>query len=250
MSNTSQNITILLVHGAWHGAWCWKKVIPLMHQKGFNTIAIDLPGMGDDDTDAATITLHDYVNKITDTANTIDGKIVLVGHSSGGTVIAQAAELLGKEKVKQLIFLDAFMPADGESVFSIVGKYEMDKNGNKQTSLAESMIFSADGKTCTLDTTKVRELLYHDCSEEDVNYSKAHLGAQPLAALAMPVQLSNEQYGAIPKYYILCTQAKDFDKTEISTNVPYEKIYRLSSSHSPFFSMPEELVNVLEEIIG
>ena len=157
---------MLFIHGAWHGAWCWNKVIPLMLQKGYKVIALDLPGMGKDDADAANVTLHDYVNKVTDTASAIDGNIVLVGHSSGGTVIAQAAELLGKEKVTKLVFLDAFMPADGESVFSIVGKYETGKDGQKQTSLAESMIFSADGKTCTLDTNKVQQLLYQDCSEK------------------------------------------------------------------------------------
>jgi hypothetical protein len=69
-----------------------------------------------------------------------------------------------------------------------------------------------------------------------------------MATQITPVSVTEKAYGAIPKYYILCTEAKDFDKTMISTNVHCKKIYRLKSSHSPFFSMPDDLVKILEDI--
>jgi pimeloyl-ACP methyl ester carboxylesterase len=219
-----------------------------MKEKGFKVIAIDLPGHGDDKTPAASVTLNDYVNRVIEVANKVDGKVILLGHSSGGSVIAQAAELLTPEKVSSLIFLDAFMPLNGESVFSLLEKYPNKPDGNKGAALAESMIFSADKKTSTLNLDKVQELLYHDCSEADVAYAKSKLGAQPLAPQATPVSVTDKNYGVIPKYYILCTDAKDFDKTKIASNVPCKKIYRLKSSHSPFFSMPEQLVVILDDI--
>lgn len=55
-------------------------------------------------------------------------------------------------------------------------------------------------------------------------------------------------YGAVKKYYILCTQAKDLDKSSMVNNLNFEKVYKLPSSHSPFFSMPEKLVNILVDI--
>lgn len=240
--------TFLLVHGGWHGAWCWNKVLPLLKAKGIKAVAIDLPGQGTDHTPAADVTLDDYVNKVVAAANDIDGPVVLLGHSSGGTVVAQAAEQLTQKKVASLVFLDAFMPLNGESVFSLVEKISSQTDGNTGSVLAQSMIISPDHKTSTLNPDKVQALLYHDCMAADVAYAKEHLGPQPLAPQATPVHLSEKNYGAVPKYYILCTEAKDFDKTKISTNVPCRKIYRLPSSHSPFFSMPDKLVEVLEEI--
>lgn len=246
-SQTSNNIFIL-VHGGWHGAWCWNKVVPLLKAKGYKVIAFDLPGQGNDKTPPATVTLNEYVKKVADVANEQKGKVILVGHSSGGTVIAQAAEQLRPEKVASLIFLDAFMPLNGESVFSLVEKYSNNLESNKGAALAENMIFSPDQKTSTLNLDKVKELLYHDCSEADISFAKSKLGAQPIAALAMSVNVTDQNYGLIPKYYILCTDANDFDKTNIATNVYCEKIYRLKSSHSPFFSMPDKLADILDEI--
>lgn len=240
--------TFILVHGGWHGAWCWSKVAPLMQEKGLKVVAIDLPGHGDDKTPAATVTLNDYVNKVIETANQTDGNVILLGHSSAGTIIAQAAERLTYEKVSGLIFLDAFMPLNGESVFSLVEKYPNKPDGNKGAALAESLVFSPDHKTSTLNLDKVQELLYHDCSEADIAFAKSKLGAQPMAPQVTPVSTTDKNYGAISKYYILCTDAKDFDKTRIASNVPCKKIYRLKSSHSPFFSMPDQLVAILDDI--
>jgi len=116
--------TLILVHGAGHGSWCWKKVVPLLEAKGYKVIALDLPSRGDDTAKLASITLDDDVKSVTDAANAIDGKVILLGHSSGGVVISQAAELLGPEKIDKLIYLDAFLPQNGESVFSLGEKIE------------------------------------------------------------------------------------------------------------------------------
>jgi len=240
--------TFILVHGGWHGAWCWNRVLPLLREKGIKAMAIDLPGHGQDSTPIATVTFEDYVNKIIDATNSVQGPVILLGHSSGGTPIAQAAEWLTSGKVASLVFLDAFMPRNGETVFSIVEKYPNKPDENTGATLAESVILSPDKKSSTLDLDKVQELLYHDCSEADVAFAKANLGAQPMITQLTPVSVSEENYGAIPKFYILCTEAKDFNKTQISTSVACKKVYNLQSSHSPFFSMPDKLLQKLNDI--
>ncbi len=247
LSNSSSN-TFILVHGGWHGAWCWSKVVPQLENKGYKSIAVDLPGMGNDKTPAADVSFDDFVKKVVDVAQEQDGGVILVGHSSGGTVIAQASEQLGPGKVASLIFLDAFMPLNGDSVFSLFEKYKNSTSDETEPGMAETIIVSADQKTSSLNPDNVQRVLYHDCSEEDVIYAKAHLKAQPLAALATPVNVTDENYGAIRKYYIICTDAKDLDKTSMASQVRCEKIYRLKSSHSPFFSMPDKLADVLDEI--
>jgi pimeloyl-ACP methyl ester carboxylesterase len=250
VSNAQQK-TYILIHGAWHGAWCWKKVVPLLEAKGNRVLAFDLPSHGEDKTPASNVTLNDYVQKVVAVANAQTGPVILVGHSMAGVVIAQAAEVVGKKKVAKLIFLDAFMPRNGESVFALADKAAAhNKAANKQEtgpSLKESLILSDDKKACMLNPENVTQLFFHDCSREDIAFAKAHVGWQSMAGLATPVSVTEDRYGAVPKVYILCTEAKDLDKNSLVQNLPCQKVYKLASSHSPFFSMPEKLVEILHE---
>lgn len=248
----AQSKTYILVHGGWHGAWCWKKVVPLLEAKGNRVLAIDLPGHGDDKTPPATVTLDDYVKKVVSIANIQTGPVILVGHSMAGVAIAQAAEVLGKQKVAKLVFLDAFMPKNGESVFALAGKAEeLNKAAGKSESgpsVTQSLLLSDDKKTSIIEPNRVGQLFYHDCSADDVAFAKAHVGPQSMACLATPVNVTDARYGAIPKVYILCTQAKDLNKSSIAGNLPTQKMYTLASSHSPFFSMPEKLAAILTQL--
>jgi pimeloyl-ACP methyl ester carboxylesterase len=243
-NKTGSPKTYLLVHGASHGAWAWKKVVPLLQVQGHRVLAIDLPSHGDDKTPAENVMLADYVRKVVDVANAQSGPVILVGHSAGGVTIAQAAEQLGSGKVDQLIFLDAFLPRNGESVFSLAAKF-LPPSGTGGADFTDTFIFSADGTSFTLDTASVAHFLYHDCSAQEVSFAKTNLGKQPVAPFATPVALSEAVYGAIPKYYIICSQARNGNMTQMSNNVPTKKIVTLPTSHSPFFSQPEALVGLM-----
>ncbi len=242
--------TYLLVHGAWHGAWCWDKVIPLLQARGHKAIAIDLPGHGHDIGRTSDISLDDYVNEIVKTANDQKGQVILVGHSMAGIVISQAAEKLGAKKISALIYLDAFLPRNGESLFSLVDATlkQLQPNASRKPTLVENIIMSEDHKTNSVNPEMAAQIFYHDCSEEDKKFALARISKEPIAPLATPLRLTDVVYGVIPKYYILCTESKDMDKTFLSTHVPCKKVYKLASSHSPFFSLPEKLVEILNEI--
>jgi pimeloyl-ACP methyl ester carboxylesterase len=242
--------TYILVHGAWHGAWCWYKVVPLLEAKGNKVMAFDLPGHGDDTTRQENITLADYVNKLVSIANAQKGPVILVGHSMAGVVISQAAEALGVDKVSALIYLDAFLPRNGESLFSLVEMVlkQLPPNNAQHPTLVESIIPSPDHRTNFIKPGTAEQVFYHDCSEDDKKFAIARLSKQPVAPLATPVHVTDSIYGSIPKYYILCTEGKDLDKTCLSTHVFCKKVYKLASSHSPFLSMPEKLVEILSEI--
>jgi pimeloyl-ACP methyl ester carboxylesterase len=242
--------TYLLVHGAWHGAWCWNKVVPLLEAEGHKAIAIDLPGHGKDAGRTDDITLNDYVNEVMRIANDRKGEVILVGHSMSGIVISQAAEKLGRKKISALIYLDAFLPKNGESLFSLVetNLKHLPPNTSRKPYLVENIIMSGDQKTNYVNPELAGWIFYHDCSEEDKKFALSRMSKEPIAPLATPLRLSDNVYGMIPKYFILCTQSQDMDKTFLSTNVKCEKVYELASSHSPFFSMPEKLVDILKVI--
>ena len=99
-------------------------------------ITLDLPSHGRDIAQLANIKLDDDLKKVTDAANAIAGKVILVGHSSGGVVISQAAEMLGTQKIDKLIYLDAFLPQNDESVLSLVGKIS-ESNNTSSTSKSD-----------------------------------------------------------------------------------------------------------------
>ena len=240
----SSNRTFVLVHPQWHGAWVWNKVMTLLESNGSKVVAFDLPGQGDDPTSTENVTMDDCVQKVVAIANAQTGPVILVGHSSSGVVIAQASEYLGKDKVASLVFLDAFLPNNGESVLSLAEKFT--PNG---TPLGKTLSISNDHKIVSLDTEKVAELLYNDCSLTDIAYAKSRLRPGPLSVLATPVRLTEGNYGSIAKFYILCNRAKDMEKTSLAKNAPCKKIFQLPSGHSPFFSMPNKLVAVLDTIL-
>jgi pimeloyl-ACP methyl ester carboxylesterase len=239
--------TYLFVHGANHGAWAWKKVVPILQAQGHRVVAIDLPGHGNDSTPAENVTLQDYVSKVVNAANAQSGRVILVGHSAGGVTIAQAAEKLGADKVEKLIFLDAFLPKNGESVFSLAAKF-LPPSTNGGPNFTDIFIFDQQQATFTLDTERVTHFLYHDCSASDISFAKANLGKQPVVPFATPVKLTDTIYGVIPKYYIICSEARNGNMSAMATNGVLQKIFTLPGSHSPFFSMPEKLVEVINEI--
>ncbi|QMU29893.1 alpha/beta fold hydrolase [Adhaeribacter radiodurans] len=246
------NTTYILVHGAWYGGWCWYKVAPLLEAKGSRVIAIDLPGYGQDTTPAANVTLNDYVKKVEEAANSVTGKVVLVGHSMGGAIISQVSEVLGPEKVKKLVYLDAFLLKNGESIFSQVEKINEASKAFSDSKIehpaSEYLIFSDDQKTCLINPLMMEQVFCHDSPADDIVLAKTNLRWQPMAGLATPITVSDSCYGIIPKIYIRCTESKDLDRRSIVQNMPCQKVIEIPSSHSPFFSMPEKLAEILVQL--
>ncbi len=105
--------TFVLVHGGWSGGWTWEKVVPLLEEAGHQVEAPDLPGHGDDRTPIPQVSLQGYADRICRVLDAQPEPVVLVGHSSGGLVISQAAEQR-PDKVKMLVYLAAFLLRDCE----------------------------------------------------------------------------------------------------------------------------------------
>src|SRR5215813_11346731 len=111
----------LLIHGAFHGAWCWRKTVAELEKRGHQAQAIDLPGQGDDTTLLSQVTLESMADRIVETLGGSSGRAVLVGHSAGGMAISAAAEK-APERIEVLIYVCAFLPRNGESLLCIEGR--------------------------------------------------------------------------------------------------------------------------------
>ena len=228
--------TFVLVHGSWHGAWCWKKVLPLLEAADHRAIAIDLPGHGADPMDPKTVTLEDYASRIASVIEKQSDPVVLVGHSMGGAAITRAAELC-PDRIRLLVFLAAFAPYDGCSI--------ADQALEDQESLLQgNLLLDPAAGQAVLKESVVAECFYNDCSSEDIEFAQEKLCADPLQPLISPVLQSDSRARKVPRVYVECLQDRAItpgQQRRVQKAFDWAEIYRLETGHSPFFSRPNEL---------
>lgn len=235
--------TYILVHGAWHGGWCWDKVVPLLEKEGHKVEADDLPGHGKDKTSIPEITLQAYADSVCKILDTQSEQVFLVGHSMGGAVITQAAEHR-PEKIKTLVYLTAFLLRNGESIALLA-------QGDTESLLTPNMIFSEDMSYCTVREEAIKDIFYGDCSDEDAARAKSLLVPQAVAPFITPVATSEEHFGRIPRVYIECLRDRTISPSEqkkMYTALPCKRVISMDTSHCPIFSAPEKLVGHLTSL--
>jgi pimeloyl-ACP methyl ester carboxylesterase len=237
--NTSNKYHFVLVHGAWHGAWCWEKVIPLLSDVGHAVHAIDLPGLGEEQTPVKDVTLKSYVFAVNELINSIDQAVVLVGHSMGGMVITQVAEQI-PDRINTLIYLTAFSPRNRETLLQYALEDTSDVMKYKQINEEEGYF--------TVAEDKLQSCFYGMCSDEDAQNAIKRLRPQPLAPIATPLKLSDENYGRVRRCYVECSEDRAITpamQTRLKNNGRVDATATLKTDHSPFYSCPEQLVETL-----
>ena len=232
--------TFVLIHGAWHGGWCWRKVVPLLEAAGHRVLAPDLPGHPPDGECAGEISLETYAGHVCELLQREDDSVVLVGHSMGGGVITQVAEYC-PSRVRLLVYVAAYMPRDGcsiadqarEDADSLINKYiEVDREAG----------------LAVLDPGGVHDCFYADCSQEDLRFAQANLCPNPLAPFTSPLSISEDRSDSVARVYVECTRDRTIThpmQRRVHAQCHFEKVYTLDSSHSPFFSTPEALCDCL-----
>ena len=234
--------TLILIHGAWHGAWCWQRLTPLLESHGIRVIAPDLPSMGDDSTAASDVTLETWARFVADIAER-ERNCVLVGHSRGGAVISRAAEL-APDAIRRLVYLSAYLLTDGESVAA-------EARRDTASLVAPNMIPVKRGITCTLRPEVLRETFYGSCNEHDAERAIARLSPEPLKVLATSLRISNERFGRVARAYIETTRDRAVTleaQRRMQAALPCSPVFTLETDHSAFLSQPEALARILISI--
>ena len=229
-----------MVHGAWHGAWCWYKVVPLLQRAGHTAITPDLPSLGRDRTPLCQVSLRTWVDHICDVVDTTSEPVVLVGHSRAGIIISEVAERR-PEKIALLVYLAAFLLRDGESLLPVAQ--------SDGTSLAlPNLVVSGDQTSSTIKPQAIREVFYAGCSNEDVVLAGMLLAPEALAPAVTPIHVTEERFGRVPRVYIECLQDKVIPpplQRQMYTKLPCHKVVAMNTDHSPFFSAPQQLTDSL-----
>jgi pimeloyl-ACP methyl ester carboxylesterase len=227
----------LLIHGSGHGAWCWRDVLPLLRAGGHTARAIDLPGLGDDATAPAEVTLASTVDAI---GAALGAHTVLVGHSLGGIAITQAAEAF-PDRIARLAYLTAWVPADGQSAGDL-------RRAWASADLRAATRISDDGTTTSFDPDAVAGLFYHDCPAEAVAFATAHLRPQPVAPARTAVTLT-ARAAKVPRSYVRCTGDRAIPAAaQVAFSDCWDDVHEIACGHSPFFAAPGRLAETLVAI--
>ncbi len=235
--------TAVLVHGAWHGAWCFDRVLPLLAEAGVPSVAIDLPGHG---ADTRPLTdLHGDAAHVRAVLDAIDGPVVLLGHSYGGAVITEAGT---HPAVAHLVYLCALALDEGESCADAAVVRAATLSHAGRPSLAAGIVTHPDG-TATLRPDSAAACLYNDCDAATVAWAVARLGPQPMANMAQaPGEIA---WRSRLSTYVVCSDDQAIHPglqrilaERCATSIEWD------TSHSPFASRPALVSALLQDLAG
>lgn len=230
----------VLVHGSFHGAWCWYKVTPALEAAGHRVTAIDLPSAGIDPTPAAEVGLRTQADAVVALLDALAEPVVLVGHSAGGPVISTVAEAR-PAAIAKLVYLTAYLLEDGASIASTLQR--------DPGSLAGSgIVVAPDGVTVRLD--RVRELFYGASDDADVALARTLLKPVGLLTVGEPVRVG-AAFAGVRRFYVECRRDRAVTlafQREMQAALPCERVFSIRSDHSPFFSRPAALVRILDAV--
>jgi pimeloyl-ACP methyl ester carboxylesterase len=241
--------TYVLIHGDWHGGWCWQKVVPFLHQAGHRVLAPDLPGHGNDTIPLSDINPQRIFQCLNDLLDDEGEPVILVGHSSGGMLITALADQRPK-KVKALVYLSAFLLPPGVLPRTLAQE-------DNESILSSSLLIDEQRRIVMIKPEAAKAVFYADCTDEDADWATRLLVPEPMRTPVpqeespqAPTSLKTERV-TIPRFYIACLQDKALGpatQKKMYTALPCRKVYSLATSHSPFISAPEQLAACLLDV--
>jgi len=231
--------TYVLVHGAWHGGWCWQRVRPFLRAAGHEVFTPTLTGLGERSHLAGPeIDLHTHIRDVVNVLEYEDlRQVILVGHSYGGMVITGVSELAA-DRLAHVVYLDAFVPQDGQALADLVAP-QFRENARQQAQAAGGL----------LPPFPVEQ--YGVFADADVRWVGPKLVPHPFKAMITPVRLTGTAAAALPRTYIYCNDpAMGFfeafaERTRTGKGWRYRE---LATGHDAMVTMPRELTTLLLEL--
>lgn len=224
----SEGVTFVLVHGAWHGGWCWKKLAPLLRVDGHTALTPTMTGLGERAhllTPEVNLETH-----IADIAAVIEcedvERVVLVGHSYGGMVIAGVASRIAA-RLSHIVYLDAFLPEDGKALKDYAPVPPTRADGWRMPPAGTPQSWGVT-------------------NERDVAWVARRLGDQPLKTFTQPVRASGQTIAAGKQHFIQCTQAPFFaEAAQRAKRRGFRTHELLTAGHDAMITEPTALSKIL-----
>ncbi|MEM8959647.1 MAG: alpha/beta fold hydrolase [Pseudomonadota bacterium] len=229
--------TFVLIHGLWHGGWCWARVADRLRAKGHRVSAPTLTGLGErSHLMGPDITMDTFVQDIVRHIEWEDLQdVFLVGHSFGGAPVTGAADLVA-DRIAALVYLDAIMLADGESWFDLLPE-----------DIVEDRTAQARSSSGGLSLPPAPPAAFGVTRPDDVAFLQPRLTPHPFATLSTPVRLRNPIANGRPATYIHCS-----DPVYPPADIAFERakalgwpVREIATGHDAMVTAPAALAELL-----
>jgi pimeloyl-ACP methyl ester carboxylesterase len=230
--------TFVLVHGAWHGAWCWRRVARLLTRNGHEVFAPTLTGLCERShllTPAIGLDTH-----ILDVVNEMRWQqlndVVLVGHSYGGMVISGVAEQM-ERAISSFVVLDGFIPETGQAVIDL------------QIPSTQESLRAAEASGAT--TVPPRSAAFFNVNEKDRAWVDAQCTPLPLKCFLQKPTLTRARERIANKVYIRATgyASEPFDRAMANARAKGWQVHEVACGHDVMLDQPERLADILQETL-
>lgn len=242
--------TFVLIHGAWHGGWCWKKVEPLLRQSGARVYAPSLTGMGDRShlarhIDPASINLDLHIQDVVELleSEALEG-VILVGHAYAGMVITGVAEAC-HQRLAHLVYVNGVVPNDGEAMVDQLDAVR----GPEFTAKVRMAIENREDFLPPPTTGEEIRRRWAIADPEDQSWVLPRLCPQSVASFGQPVRMGNSDAQEISRSFILSSES-GFDPVAERARQSDWGLYQLDTGHDPMITKPREVAEILLEIAG
>ncbi|HEY8068949.1 MAG TPA: alpha/beta hydrolase [Burkholderiales bacterium] len=231
--------TFVVAHGAWSAGWAWKKMRPLLRARGHELFTPTHTGLGERAHLASpAVDLETHIADILGMLHCEDlENVVLIGHSYGGMVATGVADR-ARERIARLVYVDAFAPKDGDSIFSLTP--------DRQAAMVEAARNGGDGWKMPANP------MPPDTPEADRAWAMPRRMPQPIKTFEQKLRLLNGEL-TLPRHYIYCKRCTPDDRFRPF----YERARRegwghdeIDASHNPHITAPEALAALLHGIAG
>ena len=230
--------TFVLVHGAWHGGWCWRRVSDLLERQGHKVFTPTLTGLGE-----RSHLLRAGINvstHVTDVANVLKweglSNVVLCGHSYGGLVVSGVAEQMGSA-IGSIVFLDAFVPENSDSMAALTSG-----------AVRDNLKIAAERGDLGVPARSAAAFLVN---EKDQAWVDAMCVPQPIGTMTEKITLTGARERIGKKAYIRASAYPNpgFDAAYARVKVDKSwRTYEVPCGHDVMVDMPERLAEILAEV--
>ncbi len=230
----------VLVHGAYHGGWCWEPLVERLKDRGHDALAPDLPGHAFKDGWIGQQEMSSYISAMVEVVDSLDTLPVLVGHSMSGAVVAGVAEQC-PDKLEKVIFLAAYIPADGESVGDVV-------KTDSESHVRAGKVDVGGITAITLKPGVLADAFYNDATPRQLAWVEDRIQLQAAGPFREPIMLTQENFGRASKAAIVCTKDRAISvghERWMAERAGCDPIIELDTGHSPFVTAPDLLADAL-----
>jgi pimeloyl-ACP methyl ester carboxylesterase len=242
MSAHSGRTGVVLVHGGYHGAWCWDRLAPLFDAP---TLAVDLPGRGSHPMNLDDVTIEVGAGSVLADIDAAGlDRVVLVGHSLGGASLPVIAGRLGDRAV-HLVFVSCLVVPDGQSVLTMTPPGEREP--------LDRRLRTGEGEATELSADHHRALLGNDLDDEQWSYVLDHVGPDSMRFFTDTVTWGPHVHDA-PKTYVRLLQDRAVSLVEQDEMIrrlgPGVSVHDIDAGHEVMITKPRQLAAVVTRILA